>query len=129
MEDWKQVLIGQLDNAPRLKVSSLIADPQSTYDDIVRALRLGEGDTSKSAAQRFFKPEPDLTKFDSPRKGYSVVYQWAERITEKCETKAEVLAAMSRARIRSYLVPQLRTYLDNKQISNSGQFFEGILEG
>jgi len=45
MEEWNSLLIGQLDATPRLKVAELVADAESSYDGIVRALRVCDGDT------------------------------------------------------------------------------------
>jgi len=50
MEEWKSLLVGQLDATPRLKVAELVADADSTYEDLVRALRVSDEDTGLSAA-------------------------------------------------------------------------------
>ena len=73
-----------------MQISDLIADPCSSYGDLVQGLRKANGETSSSASQRYFAAEPDLAKFDNTTKALRVVSQWAEKITEGLETKKEV---------------------------------------
>jgi len=128
IEDWKAILVGQLDTTPRLKVAGLVADADSSYDDIVRALRKSDGETSMSAAQRYFSAEPDLSKFDDAQKCMGVISQWSQKITENCRTRDEVLAAMDRARMRSWLAAPLRAYVDSKVVTSTAQMLATISE-
>ena len=82
----------------------------SNYDDIVQGLRKANGETISSDSQRYFAVEPDLAKFDNTTKALRVVSQWAEKITEGLDTKKEILAAMNRARVRSWHNSSLRTF-------------------
>ena len=100
--NWKLKVVGQLDECHRTQISDLISDLDSTYADIVQGLRNANGETSSSASQRYFSAEPDLSKSDNTTKVLRVVSQWAKKITEGLETKKEVLAAMNRARVRSW---------------------------
>ena len=102
--EWKLKLIGQLDEQYRVQVSDLIENLDSTYDEMIEGLKKASGETSTFATQRFFAPEPDLTKFTDTTKALRVVGQWAERITERLDDKNDVLAAMCRARIRMWHV-------------------------
>jgi len=43
VEEWKFLLIGQLDVTHKLRVAELVADGNSTYDDLVGALRVSGG--------------------------------------------------------------------------------------
>jgi len=74
-EEWKVLLIRQLHATHRLKVVDLVADAQSTYEDLVGALRVSSADTDLSAAQKYFRTEPDLAKFEDFKKGLSVLGQ------------------------------------------------------
>jgi len=66
VEEWKSVLIGQLDATHRLRVAGLVADATSTYDDLVGALRVSGGDTGLSAAQRYFRGRSERVKCSEP---------------------------------------------------------------
>jgi len=102
LEEWKALLIGQLDASHRLRVADLVADADSTYHDIVQALRVSGGDTGLSAAQRYFRAEPDPSKFTDVQKGLSVLGQWSQKIAAGAKTVNEALGAMDRARMRAY---------------------------
>jgi len=95
------LLIGQLDATHRLRVAELVADATSTYADIVSALRVSGGDTGLSAAQRYFRSEPDLSKFQDVQKGLSVLSQWSAKIAEGAQTVKEALGAIDRARMQA----------------------------
>jgi len=58
-EDWKQILIGLLEFKPSARVADIVAGPNSTYHDIVRGLRVTEGETAKSAVQRYWTTDKD----------------------------------------------------------------------
>jgi len=128
IEEWKALLIGQLDATHRLRVAELVADANSTYADIVSALRVSGGDTGLSAAQRYFRTEPDLSRFQDVQKGLSVLSQWSAKIAEGAQTVKEALGAMDRARMRAYLNPQLREFLDGKDVSSSAQMVARVEE-
>jgi len=128
MEDWKQVLIGQLDMEPSLIVADLVANGDSSYQDIVNGLRLPEGETSMSAAQRYFSAEPDLTRFKDVTQCVGVLSQWSRKITEGCKSLSEGLAALDRARERSWMNPQLRKHVDGKNISTTRQLLDAVTE-
>jgi len=128
VEEWKGLLIGQLDATHRLKVANLVADAQSTYEDMVVALRVSGADTGLSATQRYFRTEPDLSKFQGVQKGLSVLGQWSQKIAEGAKSVKEALGAVDRARMRSYLNPQLREFLDSKDVSSSAKFVARVEE-
>jgi len=110
-EQWKSILVGQLD---RIIMANVISDPDSIYDGMVREHRKGDGETSFSAARRYYMTEPDLTKFTDTRKALRVVGQWVEKMIEGLDTKQEIAAAFTRARVCAWHCEQLRSYLDQK---------------
>ena len=111
-----------------MQISDLIADPCSSYGDLVQGLRKANGETSSSASQRYFAAEPDLAKFDNTTKALRVVSQWAEKITEGLETKKEVLAAINRARVRAWHNSSLRTYVNQRDITTNNQLIARVAE-
>jgi len=106
--------VGQLDKEYKIIMADVISDPDSTYDDVVREHRKSDGETSFSAAIRYYMPEPDLTKFTDTRKALRVVGQWVEKIIEGLNTKQEMAAAITWARLCAWHSEQLRSYLDQK---------------
>jgi len=128
LEEWKALLIEQLDATHRLKVAELMADATSTYTDIVNALRVLGGDTGLSAAQRYFRTEPDLSRFQDVQKGLRVLSQWSAKIAEGAHTVKKALGAMDRARMRAYLNLHLREILDGKDVSSSAQMVARVEE-
>jgi len=128
MKDWKQVLIGQLDMKPSLRVSDLVANDDSSYQDIVIGLSFSEGETSMSATQRYFFAEPDLTRLKDIRQYVGVLSQWSRMIKEGCKSLCEGFAAMDRDRARSWMNSQLRTHVDGKNISTTRQLLDSVTE-
>ena len=126
--EWKLKLIGQLDEKYRVQVSDLIENYDSTYDEMIEGLRKASGETSTSATQRFFAPEPDLTKFSDTTKALRVVGQWAERITEGLDDKKDVLAAICRARVRSWHVEPLGSFVNQRDITTNAQLVNRVSE-
>ena len=126
--DWKLKLIGQLDEKYRVQVSDLVSNLDTTYDELIEGLRKASGETSTSAMQRFFAAEPDLAKFTDTTKALRVVSQWAERITEGIETKKEALAAMCRARVRTWHVETLRGFVNQREITTNSQLINRVAE-
>jgi len=129
MEEWKQVLIGQLEVKPRMKVADFVTDTSSTYEDIMGELRLSEGETQFSAGQRYFAAEPDLTKFKNTRECLGVLDQWSSKIVEEHRGSIrDALAAMNRARARAWMCLQLRRHVDSKNISSNSQLCNVVAE-
>ena len=126
--EWKLKLIGQLDEKYRVQVSDLIENYDSTYDEMIEGLRKASGETSTSATQRFFAPEPDLIKFSDTTKALRVVGQWAERITEGLDDKKDVLAAICRARVRAWHVEPLRSFVNQREITTNTQLVNRVAE-
>jgi len=81
-----------------------------------------------SAAQRYFCAEPDLSRFQDVQKGLNVLGQWSQKIVEGCKTIKEAVGAMDRARMRSYLNPQLREFLDSREVKSSTQMVARVCE-
>ena len=127
--DWKLKLIGQLDEQYRVQISDIIENLDSTYDEMVDGLRKASVETSTSATQRFFAPESaDLSKFTDTTKALRVVNQWAERMTEGLNEKKEVLAAMCRARVRTWHNDRLRGFVNQKEIVTNSQLINRVAE-
>ena len=126
--EWKLKLIGQLDEKYRTQVSDLIANLDTTYGELIDGVRRASGETSTSATQRFFAAEPDLTKFKDTTMALRVVGQWAERITEGIDEKKEILAAMCRARVRTWHVEQLRGFVNQREVATNSQLINRVAE-
>ena len=128
VSDWKLKLVGHLDEVHRVQISDLVANLDSSYDEVIEGLKKANGETSTSAAQRYFAAEPDPTKFTNTTKALRVVSQWAEKITEGWDNKKDILAAMNRARVRTWHVDSLKTFASQREILTNNQLISRVAE-
>jgi len=119
-EEWKIQLIGQLDECHKLRVSKIMADRESTYEDLIQALRQASGETSQSAGQRYHAAEPDSSRFKDTATALKVTRQWLERINDGL-SKKEAFDALARARVRSWHSDSLRIFAEDQAIDTDAE--------
>ena len=79
-ENWKSYLLGQLDGGHRMRIQKHLADDDSTYDNVVRALGKAGNETMISAGEKFF--EGDVSKWKNICNGLSVLGRWVTKAVE-----------------------------------------------
>ena len=94
-DQWKLLLIGQLEEMHREKVAESIADTDSTYNDLITQLGRLDTETIASAEELLFDSEVNPDKIKTTVGALAKADQWLERLTEGVDDKKEALKRVS----------------------------------
>jgi len=125
--EWKFQLMGQLDECHKLRVSSIIADVNSTYEEVVQALRQASGETRLSAERRYHAVEPDCTQFKDAATGLRVIKQWLKRLGEGLQKKG-FIDVLARARLTSWFSESLKIFTEDRTINSDAELLAAVAD-
>ena len=100
----------------------LLDDDDSEYDDIKQALLGRQVMTFASAAEAFFSADnKELLKETLQHSGDKMI-RWLEKMTEGAETDRVKFERITMRALRSYMVPELKNYMDLSKPASRPEF-------
>ena len=120
-DQWKYHLIGQIDDKHRTLLTDCMADDTFTYANLVERLDKLGGETSVSAAERYFAPEADGSRIKNATEAIDVTRKWLAKMLEGIDNKKEIVNTLARARVRSWFTAPLKEYVDQKEPASNSE--------
>ena len=97
-----------------------------TYDELVSKLGGMDCETHISAAEHFYMSEVEGNKFKTVSEALNCTFRWVNKMTGSAGSLDDALRMICRARVRSWFVPQLREYMDQKEVEGDGEFIARV---
>ena len=113
-DQWKNKLHAHLTMKAKLKIYNVMSDHGTTYDEIKEALQ-GSAMSFSSAAEAFCIGEKGKLHKLELRQATEKMSRLSYKITQEAEDARQAADNMTVAMMRSWMVPELKTYVDMKQ--------------
>ena len=119
---WKNKLHAHLTYKTKFKVLKLIRNQDTTYEELKEALLGCSAMTFSSAAEEFFKGKKGkLAKLD-PRQAAQKMLRLVGKLTQEAEDVQVVCEYITVVALRSWMVPELKTYVDMSKLAELQPF-------
>ena len=99
-DQWKYHLTWQIEDTHRAVLADLLANEDSTYNDLVRGLGWLDAKTTISAVERFFAAEVDESKISNVTEALDVTARWLNKVGESATDKKGMINVLTKARVR-----------------------------
>ena len=122
VDKWKQHLLSQLTLQAKEQVIGLLEDDDTDYDDIKKALLNRHVMTYAAAAEAFFTADKgELLNIPVQQAGDKLI-RWIDKMMEGAETDRNKKERIAMGALRSYMVPELKSYMDLSKPTNKPEF-------
>ena len=85
-------------------------------------------ETHISAAEHFYMSEVEGNNFKTVSEALNSTFRWVNKMTGSAGSLDDALRMICRARVRSWFVPQLREYMDQKEVEGDGEFISRVYQ-
>ena len=119
---WKQYLHSQLTLEGKQKVMHLLQDRDSQYEEISAVLMGCASMTFAATAEAIFTADKGKLLQLPLRQATDKMKRWVNKMLEESETVRQAADKVTVGVMRSFMVPELKTYLDTSNATDEHNF-------